>query len=412
MTFYLSRVLGKTVFSINGEPIGKLKDLLLDLSEKHPKVVAAQIRIGKQNHLIDYSGIEIFKGDEFGVRCRDVKEFDATAVPNYLYLVETVLDKQIVDINGRKLVRVNDIRMAIVPSGTFAVAVDVGIEGLLRRIGLSRKTIKYIERFNIHIPSKFILWDDVEAIDSSKHNIKLSQPYSKLHTLHPSDLADIMEDLDKPTRTSVFAALDEEKAADVLEELEPHAQVHIIESLTTEKAADVLEKMPADEVADILDELTDEKAEELLNEMEKESSDDVRELMEYPPKTVGSIMTTDFLTFSEDLTAEETIHVLRKLKPESDEIYSLFIVNQQEELIAAVSLRDLVVSEPDKKLSEMMTRSIITVYDDDEMDSLAEMIEKYDMLAIPVISRDQKMQGVVVIDDIVEGLLKKVKTKI
>ena len=192
MTFYLSRVLGKTIFSLNGEPIGKLKDLVLDLGEKHPRVVAAKMRVGKTFRLIDFTEVEIFKGDEFGIRCREVRDYDLSAIPNYLCLVENVLDRQIVDMNGRKLVRVNDVRLAIIPSGTFAVAVDVGMEGLLRRIGLSRRAIKSFERFNLHIPGRFILWDDVEAIDSSNRNIKLSQPYSKLHTLHPSDLADIM----------------------------------------------------------------------------------------------------------------------------------------------------------------------------------------------------------------------------
>ncbi len=412
MTFYLSRILGKKVFSINGETIGKLKDMILDVGDHRPRVVAVQLQVHRKDLLVDYEQIEIFKGDEFVLRCKEVREIDLSGLPNCLYLVESVMDKQIVDINGRKLVRVNDVRLAIVPSGTFAVAVDVGIEGLMRRIGLSRKLKKYMGNLRIHIPSKFILWEDVQAIDTSNRNIKLSQPYSKLHTLHPSDLADIMEDLDKPTRTSVFAALDEEKAADVLEELEPHAQVHLVESLPTEKVADVLEKMPADEVADILDELTDEKAEELLNEMEKESSDDVRELMEYPKKTVGSIMTTDFLTFSETLTTEETIEILRQQKPETDQIYSLFVVNSQDQLTATVSLRDLVISEPGTLLSQIMNEKTITVCDDDDIDSLAEIIEKYDLLAIPVVNQEKKMEGVVVIDDIVTDLVKKVKPRI
>ena len=141
-------------------------------------------------------------------------------VNNGLLLVENILDKQIVDLNGRKLVRVNDVRLATLPAGTFAVAVDIGIEGLLRRIGISIPIKRILSLFKISIPAKFILWDDVQAIDFSNLNIKLSKSYAKLHTLHPSDLADILEDLGKKSSTSVFSALDEEKAADVLEELE------------------------------------------------------------------------------------------------------------------------------------------------------------------------------------------------
>ena len=216
------------------------------------------------------------------VTCTALNELSNEEVENGLLLVENILDKQIVDMNGRKLVRVNDVRLATLPAGTFAIAVDIGIEGLLRRIGIAIPIKRFLSLFNINIPAKFILWDDVQAIDHSNLNIRLSKSYSKLHTLHPSDIADILEDMGKKSSMSVFSALDEEKAADVLEELETHAQVHIVENLPVNKAADVLEKMPADEVADILDELEDEKAEMLLKEMDTESSQEVRELLEYP----------------------------------------------------------------------------------------------------------------------------------
>ena len=178
------------------------------------------------------------------VTCSGLEELEKEFIENGLLLVENILDKQIVDLNGRKLVRVNDVRLATIPTGTYAVAVDVGIDGLLRRIGISNPIKKILSVFNVNIPTKYILWDDVQAIDFSNQNIKLSKSYAKLHTLHPSDLADILEDLGKKSSTSLFSALDEEKAADVLEELEPSAQVHIIESLPVDKVADVLEKMP------------------------------------------------------------------------------------------------------------------------------------------------------------------------
>ena len=189
----------------------------------------------------------------------------------------------------------------------------------------------------------------MEAVDFSNLNIKLSKSYSKLQTLHPSDLADIIEELGKKSSADVFSALDEEQAADVMEELETDAQLHLIESLPVEKVADVLEKMPADEVADILDELEDEKAELLLNEMESDSSEEVRELLEYPHNTVGSIMFTDVLSFKQNDTVEDVIRELRNRKPEASELYNLFVTNEHEELIAAFSLRDLVVAEPNQQ---------------------------------------------------------------
>jgi Mg/Co/Ni transporter MgtE len=186
--------------------------------------------------------------------------------------------------------------------------------------------------------------------------------------------------------------------------------VRLIESLPVEKAADVLELMPADEAADLLEELEDEKAEELINEMDEESSEDVRELLEYEEDTVGSLMTTDFIHFSPDMTVNDTIAELRKLKPESDTIYYLYVVDKNNKLVATVSLRDLVIAQPDTKLGEIMNRKIFKVYDDDKLDSLAELISKYNLLAIPVVNKDDVMEGVVIIDDIVEDLMDKGKT--
>lgn len=258
----------------------------------------------------------------------------------------------------------------------------------------------------MNIPGKLILWDEVAAIDFYHTGIKLSKEYSKLYTLHPSDLADILEDLDRNTQFAIFTSLDEEKAADVLEELETEAQLNVLGSLSIEKAADVLEKMPADEVADILDEMQVERAEELLNEMESEASEEVRELMEYDDNTVGSVMTTEYISFNEDQTVDETILELRRLKPEPDSIYYLYVLDNRERLIATVSLRDIVISEPGTRLKEIMNQNVIAIHDDEENNTLAEIISKYSLLAIPVIDESLVMVGVVVIDDVVHRLIK------
>lgn len=197
----------------------------------------------------------------------------------------------------------------------------------------------------------------------------------------------------------------------MLEELEPEAQVDVIDSLSTEKAADLIEKMPVDEAADLIDELEDDKAEQLLNEIEKESSDDIRDILKYEDDEVGSLMATDFISFNEDKTVEETINELRKLKPESNTIYYLYVVDNNDKLLATVSLRDLVIADPKTPLKNIMNKNIISVYDTDKLDSLAEIISKYNLLAIPVTNKEMTMEGVVVIDDIVEDLLDKRKTE-
>ncbi len=417
-TFYLSGILGKEAFGSDGDAIGVIKDLLINAvpsgqSEPNQQlVIGVKLRIGRETKFYSFKPFRVSKAREMlNVTCTDLIEISKEEVNNGLLLDENILDKQIVDLNGRKLVRVNDVRLATLPAGTFAIAVDIGIEGLLRRIGISIPIKKLLSLFKISIPAKFILWDDVQAIDFSNLNIKLSKSYAKLHTLHPSDLADILEDLGKKSSTSVFSALDEEKAADVLEELETNAQIHIVESLPVNKVADVLEKMPADEVADILDELEDDKAELLLKEMEAESSQEVRELLEYDDDLVGSIMTTDYLSFSATKTVEEVLRELRAKKPEPAELYNMFVTEKDDKLIGTFNLRDLVVAEPDTKINTIMKSEPVSLFDDQKTTAIAEIVSKYNLLAVPVIDQNEQLQGMVVVDDVVEDLISERKTR-
>jgi magnesium transporter len=300
----------------------------------------------------------------------------------------------------------------LISSGLFVVAVDVGLEGLLRRLDLAKPIRKLLELFGKNISTKLILWSNMEAIGTPLDNLKLSTSSSKLNTLHPSELADIIEDLDVNTRTAIFSALDHDRAADVLEEMDTEAKSSILDQLSVEKAADVLEKMPADEVADILDDLEEERAEELLQEMDKEASAEVRELMEYPENQVGSLMSTDYISFKEHMTAQQTISELRRLKPESDTIYYLYVVDDEDRLTAIVSLRDLIVAEPETTLERIMNRKIVYAYDQDNINSLVEIISKYSLLAVPIVDQEMKMLGIVIIDDVVFEILKSKKRKL
>lgn len=417
-TFYLSGIIGKVAFGADGDDIGTIKDLLINAipsGQNDPTqqlVTGVRLKIGREVKFYSFSSFRVVKAREaISVSCTELRELSSEEVENGLLLVENILDKQIVDLNGRKLVRVNDVRLATLPTGTFTVAVDIGIDGLLRRIGLSMPMKRILSLFSVNIPTKYILWDDVQAIDFSNLNIKLSKSYAKLHTLHPSDRADILEDLGKKSSTSVFSALDEEKAADVLEELETHAQIHIVESLPVNKVADVLEKMPADEVADILDELEEDKAELLLKEMEAESSQEVRELLEYDDNLVGSLMTTDYLSFNGSKTVADVLEELRLKKPESAELYTLFVTEPGDKLIGTFNLRDLVVADPNQKVDEIMKSDPVFLYDNQKTTAIAEIVSKYNLLAVPVIDQDELLQGMVVVDDVVEDLISERKTK-
>lgn len=420
ITFYLSQVTGCKIYDLDGKRLGKVLDIIVNTAQHghpheeafRPVIVGIKTKIKGEIQYLNFEFIKIENNkNSFSFICNQAVQLPESTIENCLPLVKNILDRQIVDINGRKLVRVNDIRLVSIDPAIYAIAVDISTEGLLRRLGVANPVNKLLKLFKLNLPSQFILWDNVEAFDTSNFNIKLSQSSSKLQLLHPSDLADIIEEMGSLSRRQFFESLDEEKAADVLEEMEPYAQAQIIESLSISKAADVLEKMPADEVADLMDELGDEKVELLLNEMEKESSEEVRELLEYEDKEVGSLMTTDYLSFRETMTVDETLNELRLQKPEADMIYSLFITDNEEKLIATVSLRELVISLPTMTLAEIMNKQFISVQDEDKIDRLASIILKYDLLAIPVTDDQNTLMGMIVIDDIIEDLMDKGKTK-
>jgi CBS domain-containing protein/sporulation protein YlmC with PRC-barrel domain len=420
ITFYLSQVIGSKIYDVNGTRLGKVMDIYVNTAHEtrfqeeavRPVFVGLKTKIDGTVRNLAYEFIQISKENRnFKFTCSNLQDLPESVIEKSLPLAKNVLDRQIVDINGRKLVRVNDIRLVSIATGTYAIAVDIGTEGLLRRLGVADIMNKFLSIFKLDLDTHYILWDDVQTFDTTNYNIKLSLSSNKLQRLHPSDFADIIEDMGSTSRTKVFESLDEERAADVLEEMEPYAQAQLIESLSIEKAADVLEKMPADEVADLLDTLEEDKAELILNEMEKESSEEVRDLLEYEDKEVGSLMTTDFISFHETTTVDEALTELRKEKPEADVIYSLFITDSNEKLIATVSLRDLVVSSPTMSLGEIMNKDFIRVQDEDKVNTLGEIISKYDLLAIPVTDAQNTLMGMVVIDDIVEDLMDKGKTK-
>lgn len=404
--FYFSRILGKRIYLQSGKTLGKLKDIFVDISQIRPKAVSAKVKIDSKEKMIDFAHVTISKKKgQYVLICNEVLEFELP-MDNILSLKKHILDRQLVDMDGRKLVRVNDIKLALLSTGIYLIAVDVGVEGLLRRLGVAKTIKKVLKPFKRSIPGQLILWNEVATVDYSHAGIKLTKKYSKLSTLHPSDIADIIEELDLNTRIDILTSLEEEQAADVFEEMETDMQVSVLESLSAEKAADMLELMPADEVADILDEMETDKAEELLNIMDKETSDEVREIMKYPDNSVGSFMSTEFIAFNGNVTVEEAINELRKLQPDSDTIYYLYVLDKVGRLTATVSLRDLVVSMPDIQLKKIMNEDPTYVFDHDKINSIAELISKYNLLALPVVDKNMKMVGIVIIDDVIYDLTK------
>ncbi|MCB2309697.1 CBS domain-containing protein [Clostridium tagluense] len=398
--FYLSRILGNKIYTPDMKVIGRLSDLGVVNELKSPHVTTAKVKTNSGIKDYDFKNFSITKQKgQYILICNKIEEYTP---PNTLFLRKHILDQQIIDVNGRKVVRVNDVSLSYLEKGASIVAVDIGIDGLLRRIGIA----KPLKMLGLKVSTKLMLWNDVEAIITSNENIVLSKTYDSLSILHPSDLADIIEDFDAKTGLTIFSSLDNAKAADVLEEMEEEAQVSFIESLSPDKAADVLENMPADEAADILDGMSEEKVEELLNSMEKEAAGEIRELLGYDSKAVGSLMSTDFVSFNNNETINEAIEDLRILKPEEDELFSLYVVDENDKLIGTLSLRDLIISEPTSKISAIMNKKFKSMFDTDSIKDLIKNVSKYNLVAIPVTNHEMKLLGNVIINDIIYELLK------
>ncbi|MGE5530452.1 MAG: magnesium transporter, partial [Patescibacteria group bacterium] len=381
---FLSRILGKTVVDPKGKRIGKVIDLVTEIDEL-PRVVGLEMLTRKgETLLVDWREVHVWIRQYISLRRRR-KELSLLSAGNFrLHLRRDLLDKQIVDLNGRKVVRINDLKLATVQDELCLIAVDIGFRGLLRRLGLRGLVHWWDKRFR-DLPDTLIRWQDVERIETEANRVKLSVPYQRLAKLHPADLADIIEELNNRDRTAVMQALEKDVAAEALTEIEPEVQSAILEHLSGERASDLLETMPADEAAEILGELPDEKAEEILSLMEAEQANEVRELLEYEEGTAGRLMTTDVLSLAEQLTVEEAIDTLRRVKPDPDVAYYLYVVDQAGVLTGVVSLRDLVVSPPGTTLAAIMNRNVIAVRDLDDQAKVAEVITKYDLLAVPVI---------------------------
>jgi CBS domain-containing protein len=402
---FLSRLVGRPVRDRDGDVFGKVRDLIVALGEQYPPVTGLVVRVAEGREIfLPWTDVEEI--DEAGARLRTTRIDIATFQqrPDEIRLRLDLLDKQIVDVEGRKIVRVNDIQLAPVEARLRLVAVDVGLAGILRRLGLSGPGSRLARALHLDA-EKYIEWEDVDPVESSISSVKLRVPHQALATLHPADVAHVVEQLAPRDRAGILAALDDERAADVLEELAADDQVDILEALSPEKAADILEEMGPDEAADLVADLSEERQQQLLDLMEPEEASDVRELLAYGEETAGGLMTTDFITVTPEMTAEQVIDRLRELQPDADHVYYLYVTDPDGTLVGTITMRGLIVAQPETRVRDFMRPDPISVAVDLDAEQVGAAIARYNLLALPVVADDGKMQGIVTVDDAFERAL-------
>ncbi len=407
---YLTQLIGKVVDDNEGERFGRLVEVVITPAEPLPLVAAYQVKTEDGALFVPYDALTLNPdAREFSLNrpVPDIRPYQIQAQD--FSLVRDVLDKQIVDVHDYRVVRVNDIRLEKLPGGRLAlIGVDPGVRGLLRRLGMEG-LVHGIGRL-LHIgspPDTLIAWNDVESLPT--HNagepLKLKVSHEKIAKLHPADIGDILNQMDLAHRKEVLESMDVETAADALAEADDQVQVETLRHLDGEFAADILEEMPADEAADVLGDMDRASRQDLLGRMDADDREDVEELLEYHDKTAGGLMTNEYVAIVEGFTAQQTIDHLRALEPEAETIYYVYVIDQGEKLVGVISLRDLIVSAPDRPVAEFMIPKVRSVRLDADVEEVAHKFERYKLLALPVVDDKDALQGIITIDDTLEQLL-------
>jgi len=376
------------------------------MTEPFPRVTAVILKNNRKVRSLDWSVVRSWDNKELSLKVDEPSVQPHPRADSELWLSRQILDKQIVDMDGRRVVRVNDLQLSQVDGSMLLVGVDIGGRGLARRIGLEGIGRRLASTLGIDWPQKLISWEAVDPVKSDVSSVKLRIAHTKLAKLHPADIADIVNELSPEDRNAVFAALDDEKAADTLEEIdEPQTQASILERLDVERASDILEAMAPDEVADLLADMPRERAQLLLQKMEEDEAEDVEELLAYREDTAGGLMTTEYVAVLHTLTAAESIDRLRQLEPNAESVYYVYVVDEEEHLLGVLSLRDLIVAKPETRIRDFMIKNVISVGVDAGPRDVAQVTSKYNLLAVPVVDQHNRIQGIVTVDDVMERVM-------
>lgn len=412
---YLSQFINAPIRDREGERIAVVRDVLVRIGEGYPPITGVVARQGRRQFFIKMNRVASIEADGVVLTTPKLNLEPFTRRDGEILLAKDALDRQLIDVNGKRVVRVNDVQIAFIEGQYRVIGVDVGARALLARLGFRRKG----DRPTL---GDLVDWKNIEYLAANAPNVRLKVSHDRLAQLHPADIANIIEELSYHEGAEIVSALDDETAAETIEELDDERQADIIEGLDSERAADILEEMAPDDAADILADLPQERQDELLSLMEQEESDDVRELLEYEGDTAGGLMTTDYFAVPPTLTAAEALAQFRATAPEDqpDMVYYFYVVEHAPEagetayvpnddvpeyLRGVVTLRELVLAPPDARVADLMERDVIAATVTDRADAAARQIIEYGLYALPVVADGGELRGIITVDDAMERLL-------
>jgi CBS domain-containing protein/sporulation protein YlmC with PRC-barrel domain len=396
----LSEIVGTPIVESQGERIARVKDVVARIHEgTYPYVTGLVSHAGGRDFYIPIGRVAKMRPGhvQLSSGAVDVGRFQRR--DGELLMAKDVLDRQVIDVRGTRVVRVNDLYLAHGPDGYRVVALDTGGRAILRRILPAAMRGRFEGRMLTD-------WREVEYLTTDSPTGRLKARHAQLRKLRPQQLARIVSELSKQEGAEVLASLDEEQAADTLEELSTEQQAQLLSAMPVEQAADLIEEMEPDEAADVLAHVAGPRAEELLDEMEAHESAAVRRLLKYDADTAGGIMTTNVLEIGPDRPVAEALHFYNTQEDAPDFAYYFFVLDEDRQLLGVLSMRQVLIAPDGAQVRDVMTREAVTVGHDDDPQRVAELLAEYNLLAIPVVDDDGRFLGAITVDDVLDVLLK------
>ena len=407
-TVAFSELLGSPVYDNTGVFSGRVRELALTPQEDRVRISTVIVRTKSGDRMVPFNAVKSIDGT---IRTSTpVGEWAHRDGAEGLFLLDRdLMDQQVIDVFGRKVVRVNDVDLQQELTGDRPVlkvgSVDVGLRGAVRRLLKGIVPGTALRPLLRKLPPRMIPWDFVDLIETDPaRRVKLKISHERLAKLHPADIADIVEELAPDEREAVFETLDEDVAADALEEVEPKVQKAIVESLDSERAAEIVEEMDPDAAADLLADLPEERTSEILLEMNPEERQEVAELLEFKENTAAGRMNPDFLAVPVTATVHDAIEALRSFEGGVETVSTIYLLSDDGKLKGAVPLAKIVLAAPDTAMQSLSQEPLISTHAGADEKEVAELFDKYNLLTLPVVDEEQNLTGVVTSDDIISLL--------
>ncbi len=405
----LSSILGASVYDSSGAFAGHVREVAIFPQEDSNHISDFIVKTREGDRLLPSRQVKTLIGSAIQVNGSAHDWQPLSSSEGMLLLERDLLDQQIIDVSGRKVVRVNDVDLLREQlNGTVKLKVgrvDIGLRGAIRRLLKGMAPSRAVEALAMRMPEKSIPWEAVDLIETDPaRRVRLRLAYERLSRLHPADIADILEDLAPAERESVFGSLDEEVAAEALEEIDPKMQIELMRSINSDKAADIVEEMDPDAAADLLGDLPQETSEEILEEMEPEERQEVSELLAFHENTAAGRMTTDYIALSPEHTVGDAIDRLRSFEGAVETVSTIYLMDSQEKLVGSVPLVSLVLAPGGTRLGTLTPEHVIYVEASASEKDVAEMFDKYNLLTLPVVDEEQRLTGIITADDVISLL--------